>query len=568
MPEKISITKRFWQLVKVDGKEIRNVYYYSFFAGLTSLSLPLGIQAIINLIQIGRVNSAWIVMVIIVVLGFAVKGILQIFQLRITENIQQRIFTRAAFEFAYRIPRIKLEALFKSYTPELINRFFDVMTIQKGMSKLLTSISTAGIQVFLGLILLSLYHPFFIIFSFLLIVILYLMFQFMGRKGLSTSMEESSHKYKLAHWLEEVARTSISFKLAGKTDYGLERSNIHAEDYLNAREKHFKVLVSQYALLVAFKVLIVAGLLIIGGVLVMEQQMNIGQFVAAEIIIVMIINSVEKLMRDIETIYDVLTGIEKVANVTDLPLEDDQGFDLRKNLSDGGLDIHINKLSFSYPDSLDMTLKDINLSIKTNEKIVIAGSISAGKGTLIQLLAGLYEVEKGNISYNDLSMGSLDLESVRSVIGTNLKQEDLFYGTIIENIMLGRSRATPENIKWAIDKVGLKEFIGKLPMGYNTLVMPDGKTLPKSVVKKLLIARSIVDKPRLLLLENSFEEMNHDDKTSITKFLLEKSNKWTIIFVSKDEDIMRSSDKVVIMESGSIKAEGNYDEIKTLLKDY
>ncbi|PWH81364.1 peptidase domain-containing ABC transporter [Brumimicrobium oceani] len=566
MEEKLSITKRFWQLVRVDGKDIRNVYYYSFFAGLTGLTLPLGIQAIINLIQVGQINSAWIVMVLVVVLGFAVKGVLQILQLRITENIQQSIFTRASFEFAYRIPRIKFEDLFKKYTPELINRFFDVMTIQKGMSKLLTSISTAGIQVFLGLILLSLYHPFFIIYSFLLIIIFYLMFKFMGRKGLNTSLEESSHKYSLVHWLEEAGRTSISFKLAGKTDYVLERSNVHAEKYLNAREKHFKVLVSQYSALVIFKVLIVAGLLIIGGVLVMEQQMNIGQFVAAEIIIVMIINSVEKLIRDIDTVYDVLTGIEKVAQVTDLALEPDEGIDLRETLPSGGLKIDFNKISFQYPGNNNYTLKEIKLNISANERVVITGPMGSGKNTMLQIALGLYETQQGNLAFNDLSIGSLNLESLRSLVGTNLKQEDLFYGTIMENIAVGRSQATPQNIRWATENVGLTKFISELPQGYNTLVLPNGKSLPKSVVQQILIARSIVDKPKLLVLENSLEQLKKVDRSKVLKFLFDRENQWTILMSSKNEEVLKKADKVVVMQSGSIISHGSYDQVKTTLK--
>lgn len=568
MEEKLSITQRFWRLIKVDGKEIRNIYYYSFFAGLISLSLPLGVQSIVNLIQGGRVNSAWIVMVIIVVLGVAFNGVLQILQLRITENIQQRIFTRAAFEFAYRIPRIRLENLFRTYTPELINRFFDVMTIQKGISKMLIEISTAGIQVFLGLLLLSLYHPFFIIFSFLLLLVFYLIFQLTGKRGFRTSLEESKHKYKLAHWLEEVGRTSISFKLVGKTDYALERSNAHAENYLEAREKHFKVLVSQYSLLVVFKVLVVTGLLGIGGVLVMEQQMNIGQFVAAEIIIVMIINSIEKLIRNIETVYDVLTGIEKVAQVTDLSLEKDEGIDIRNNLKEGGLNIKMNDVSFKYPHSNSFTLSNINLSIKGNDNVVIAGRNSAGKSTLIQIIAGLYDVQKGNVAYNELSFGSLNLESLRSVIGANLNQEDLFYGSVMENIMVGREKATQENVQWAIEKVGLTQFISSLPKGYNTMILPNGKSLPKSVIQKLLIARSIVDKPRLVLLEYSFEHLSYTDKMQIMEFLFDKKNEWTIVAVSKDTDLMKHSDKVLVMDNGRIVDEGTYDQVQPSLNKY
>ncbi|MGM0480220.1 MAG: peptidase domain-containing ABC transporter [Bacteroidota bacterium] len=567
MQDKLTISQRFWRLIKADGREIRNVYYYSFFAGLISLSLPLGIQAIINLIQGGRVNTAWIVMVVIVVLGVAFNGILQILQLRIAENIQQRIFTRAAFEFAYRIPRIKLENLFHTYTPELINRFFDTMTIQKGLSKLLITVSTAGIQVFLGLILLSLYHPFFIFFTFLLFIIFYLIFQFTGKKGFTTSLEESKHKYNLAHWLEEVGRTSISFKLAGKTDYALERSNYHAEEYLNARENHFKVLVKQFSLLVMFKVIVVTGLLAIGGILVMEQEMNIGQFVAAEIIIVMIINSIEKLIRNLETVYDVLTGIEKVAQVTDMSIEPDEGIDLREDLAEKGLEVHLNEVSFKYPNSNFYTLRDISMHIQSNQNTVITGPNSSGKSTMLQIIAGLYDTQKGSIAYNDLAIGSLNIESLRSVIGANLNQEDLFFGTILENIVMGRKDATQKNVKWAIENVGLTKFISELPDGYNTLILPNGKSLPKSVIQKLLIARCIVDQPKLILFEYSFEHINYSDKMKIMRFLFSKENNWTLVAVSKDMDLIKNCDKVIIMENGEIGREGDYEHVKDSLKE-
>lgn len=562
MSAKLSVTKRFWRLVKADAKEIRNVYYYSFFVGLIGLSLPLGIQAIINLIQGGRVSSAWVVMVVIVVLGVAFSGVLQILQLRITENIQQRIFTRAAFEFSYRIPKIKLEKLFNFYAPELINRFFDVMTIQKGISKLLITISTAGIQVVLGLLLLSLYHPFFIIFSLILILILFLIFRLTSKKGLETSLEESKHKYNLAHWLEETARTSISFKLAGNTDHSLNRTNVHAEKYLQAREKHFKVLVSQYSLLVVFKILVATGLLAIGGVLVMEQEMNIGQFVAAEIIIVMIINSVEKLIRNLEVVYDVLTAIEKVAQVTDLELENADGLDLSKSCNGQGLSIKLNDITFKYPKSKFETLRGISLDIKENERVVITGKNGSGKSTLLHLIAGLYDLTKGTISYNNLPLGNLNLESLRNVIGANLNHEDLFYGTILENISMGRRKVSFESVEWAIEKVGLTEFIQQLPNGYDTLILPNGKTLPKSVVQKLLIARSVADKPKILLLEYSLEHLNFMDKMKIMDFIYDKSNNWTVIATSKDTEVARKSDMVIIMEDGKIKSKGSYNELK------
>ena len=209
----LSPLERFVRLLKPDSKEIRNVYVYSIFIGLINLSLPLGIQAIINLIQGGQISTSWIVLLVFVVGSVAIAGILQIFQMRITENLQQKIFTRAAFEFAYRIPRVRLEALYKHYAPELMNRFFDTMSVQKGLPKILIDFSAASLQVIFGLILLSFYHPFFIIFSLILILLVYAIFWLTARRGLETSLLESKYKYKMAHWLEEMARTSTTFKL-------------------------------------------------------------------------------------------------------------------------------------------------------------------------------------------------------------------------------------------------------------------------------------------------------------------------------------------------------------------
>ena len=222
----ITPIQRFWRLLKPEGTEIKNVYTYAVFNGLVNLSLPLGIQAIINLIQGGRISTSWVVLVILVTVGVAITGILQIYQLRIVENLQQKIFARAAFEFAYRVPRIKMEELFKLYAPELMNRFFDIINIQKGLSKILIDFSAAGLQIIFGLTLLSFYHPFFILFSLLLVILLYAIFKLTAQRGLDTSLTESKNKYQTVHWLEELARTNITFKLSGNTDLPLSLIHI------------------------------------------------------------------------------------------------------------------------------------------------------------------------------------------------------------------------------------------------------------------------------------------------------------------------------------------------------
>ena len=267
MKEIMSPWKRFVGLLELDKQDIKQIFYYAIFAGLVALTLPLGIQAIINLIQGAQVSTSWIVLVILVTLGVAFHGILQLMQIRILENIQQKIFTRSSFEFTYRFPKIKMSELRNYYPPELANRFFDTLTVQKGLAKILLDFPAAFLQILFGLILLSFYHPFFIIYGLLLVILIYVVFKYTARRGLETSLNESKEKYKVAHWIQEVARSLISFKLSGRTQLAMQQNDALTTEYLEARESHFKILVLQFVQMIGFKVLVTAGLLIIGGLL-------------------------------------------------------------------------------------------------------------------------------------------------------------------------------------------------------------------------------------------------------------------------------------------------------------
>lgn len=560
--ERISPFNRFLKLLKPDRLEIRNIYVYSIFNGLINLSLPLGIQAIINLIQGGRVSTSWVILLIFVVGGVIISGILQIFQLRITENLQQKIFTRASFEFAYRIPRIRLEELYRQYAPELMNRFFDTMSVQKGLPKILIDFSAASIQVIFGLVLLSFYHPFFIIFSLVLVLLVYAIFALTAKRGLDTSLMESKFKYKMAHWLEEMARTAMTFKLAGFTNLPLVHTDKHVGHYLKARESHFRILVTQYSLMVAFKAIIVLGLLALGGILVMEQLMNIGQFVAAEIIILLIMNSVEKMITNFDTIYDVLTALEKIGQVTDKELEQREGIDLINQCNDDGLTVELNGVSFYFPGHQEPTLKQIDLKINCSERALIIGQNGSGKSTLMQILAGLYHVQKGVVSYNEFAIGNLNLTGLRSVIGDYMSQEQLFEGTIFDNITMGRPAATFDNVKWVVKNLGLEDFIRSLPQGYETQMQPEGKSVPKSVMEKIILARSMADRPKLLLLEDAFEHLDRFEKRRIIDFIYDKENLWTVVSISNDPYLASMSDLIVELEGGRVVQSGDFESMK------
>lgn len=542
--------QRLFGLLKLDKRDISQVFFYAIFAGLVSLSLPLGIQAIINLIQSGRVSVSWVVLVVIVIIGVALVGILSLMQLRITENLQQKIFVRSSFEFGYRLPKIKFEELYNQYPPELANRFFDTITIQKGASKLLIDFSTALLQITFGIILLSLYHPFFIFFGLLLILLLYGIFKFSYISGLSTSLKESKYKYKVASWLQEIGRNNFSFRKNLNFEFALSKNDKIVGEYLNYREKHFEIIKRQFIQLIAFKIVITAGLLFIGGYLVLNQKMNIGQFVAAEIIILLVINSVEKIIVGLETLYDVLTAVEKIGQISDLEMEEtiSNNFDFCYN----NITLEAENVKYKFPDATDYVLNSINLKIEQSEKIYLEGDNGSGKTTLMRILSGLIKPTSGALFINDDTYRKIDLGHFRSQISTIIIGETPFEGTILENITFNNKDISQEDIKWAIESVKLGSFIKSLPKGLDTKIFPEGRQLSSSNAQKILLARSIISKPKILFFEDAVDKMDPKAAEEIIDFITSDKNKWTLIISSKNPYWKQKCSRKITMSDGEI----------------
>lgn len=542
--------KRFYNLLNLDKKDVYQIFFYAIFAGFISLSLPLGIQAIINFIQSGRVSVSWIVLIFLVVLGVAFGGVLSLMQLRITENLQQKIFVRSSFEFAYRLPKIKFEDLYQYYPPELANRFFDTLMIQKGTSKLLVDFSAALLQIIFGVILLSLYHPFFIAFGVLLAILLYAIFKFSYNQGLETSLKESKFKYKVAGWLQEMARSHYSFRKKTHFDFALHKNDYLVKNYLIYREKHFNIIKLQFIQLIGFKMIITTSLLSIGGYLVLNQQMNIGQFVAAEIIILMVINSVEKIIVGLETFYDVLTSVEKIGQVTDMELEDDH--DIKERIHYNKICIHAENISFRFPNASQDVLKQINLNINQGEKIFIDGANGSGKTTLIRVLASFIQPTSGSFFINEDTFLKIDIKQFRAHIGYVAHGETPFDGTVIENLTFNDVNINHEKVKWAIESVQLSEYIKSLNKGLDTQIIPEGKQLSSSDAQKIVLARNIINQPKILFLEDPTDKMDTDVAKSIIDFIMSEKHEWTVIVSSKNEYWKQKSNRVITLQNGKI----------------
>ena len=533
---------RIAHLVRDEKSEISSIYFYALLSGLIQLSLPLGIQTIIGFVLGGALSTSLVILITLVVMGVLLNGVLQMNQMKIIERIQQKIFVRYSFAFTAHIPRLDLQKIDSFYLPELVNRFFDIPVLQKSLSKMLLDFPLAITQIILGLLLLSFYHPAFIFFGLLLLVLLVLIFRITGNKGFQTSLEKSTYKYQVAGWLEEMARVVKQFKFSAHNALHEKKADEKVVNYVEARKRHFTILLLQYKVLIAFKVIITAAMLIVGCVLLLEQQINIGQFVAAEIVIIIVINAVEKLIINLDSVYSILTSVEKINKLLDKPAEKEGSF---KAATEQPFSVQFREVSFAYQKEQPI-LKNVSFTIKAGQKVCITGREGSGKSTVLKLLTGAYPAFSGAVLVNDVPVGNYNLGYLRSQTGIVLGQQDVFAGTLWENITLGDEGVDASYITQLIQLTGLSSYIASLKEGFDTELDPTGKRLPKNTVFKILLVRALAHKPKLLLLEEPWQGLDEETARQVQHLLLHQTGA-TVVVATNDAHFIRQCDQTIAL---------------------
>ena len=538
--------RKILSLLWLDKKDITAIYIYSIFAGLVSLSLPLGIQTIIGFVQAGSISTSIVVLIALVLLGTFIAGFLQVRQLQLIEKIEQKLFVRYSIEYAERLPLLDIQKLNKYHLPELVNRFFDAPGLQKSLHKLLVDIPSAIIQILFGVLLLSFYHPLFIAFGLILLAIIVLILRFTSNKGFTTSIETSDYKFKSASWLEEMARGVKTFKYARHTTLHLKKMDGLLSKYLKARTSHFGVLKFQYWSLIVFKVVITAAMLILGVTLLVDQQINIGQFIASDIVILLILGSVEKMIGNMDQVYESLTAVEKLDKVAKADLEVSGTFKLPAR--EEGIAVEMTDVTFGYDENTTV-LENFNLSVAPGEWLFIHGLSGSGKTSVLRLLTGSFRKRSGQILIDGLPIGNYDNVSLRRQMGILLGKQNIFEGSILENITLGDNELDLSLIKKVCGLTGLSEFIGKTEQGMNTILEPFGRQLSSKEVHQILLSRAILLQNRLMLMEEPFHYLSEDQIEGIVNYLRE--SKTTVILASENGANAKWCDKVIELKQNA-----------------
>ena len=541
-----SVIGKLLALLHSEKEEINAIYFYAILSGLIQLSVPLGIQSIIGFVMGAQMVTSIYILIFLVVLGVFLVGICQINQMKIIEKIQQRIYTRYAFHFSEVIPKFDILKSDSVYLPEHVNKFFDVLNVQKGISKILLDIPLASIQLVLGIVLLALYHPIFIMFGLMFLAILILILKYTSQKGIQTSMIESKYKYETVSWLQDMARIIKSFKFSQGSNLNLYKTDKNVLGYLKARTEHFGVLLVQYRTLVAFKVIISLAMLGIGTYLLVNQLLNIGEFIAAEIVILMLIGATEKLISNIENIYDVVTGLEKLHSVLDTPQEKEGSIELQDN--NEGLKIDLVDFGMKYSHQ-DFLFEEVSISLPKNKIIGISGKEGLGKTSLLKILSAGYTQYSGMILINNVPLVNYNLESFRKKVGIYIYPMEIFKGTLFENISLNREGIEEIDILNLINAVGFDEFLLQFPEGFETKIDASGKKLATNITKKILLLRALINQPRLLLLDEPFAGLSENAKDKLMLYIDIIKENTTIIISSNDKSVLKCVDETVFISN-------------------
>ncbi|MDF1505111.1 ATP-binding cassette domain-containing protein [Roseisolibacter sp. H3M3-2] len=551
---------RLLRLLAEERGEIGLVYLHAALAGLLGLALPVGVQAIIGLVGGGMLLQPVVILIAAVVAGTALAGWVQVLQLAAVERLQQRVFARLSLDWGARLPRIRPEALGGHDLAETVNRFFEVVIIQKSLAKLLTEAAAALLAVLFGLLLLTLYHPSLSLAGALLLALLGVSLRLSGRGGLATSLEESAAKYRVAHWLQELARRLGTFRAAGDVPMPLARADAEVASYLRARQAHFRVLVRQHVATVVFRTVTTGALLVLGTALVVDRRITLGQFVASELVVVSILAAVEKLTLSLSTLYDVLTSAEKVGHVDDLPAEAPAPGVLPAPPAPRGSAVEARGLTYAYPGAPAPAVADVALRVAPGERVAITGAEGSGESTLLALLAGLRPGFEGALTIDGVSARDLDAEALRRRVGYVEQDPHLFDGTLAENVSVGRAHVGDAEVRRAIELAGLADDAAALPRGLRTPVGA-GAALPSHVARKLALARAVAGGPSLLLFDEFFHHLEPVFKRELLERLLRRDAGWTVVAVSHDPVYLAACDRIYVLAEGRVAREGTFESL-------
>jgi putative ABC transport system ATP-binding protein len=542
---------RLMGLVRPERHDIWVIVVFSVIVGILALATPVAVEALVNTVAFGRYLQPVVVLAMLLFTFLAFAAAMRGLITYVVEIIQRRLFIRVVEDLAYRLPRVQPQALAEEYGPELANRFFDVVTVQKVVASLLLDGVAIVLQTVIGMIVLAFYHPFLLGFDLVLLLFIGLVVFGLGHGAVKTAVMESRAKYALAAWLQELVRWPTAFKLHAGSQFALDRADQLAVDWLDARRAHFRILMRQILFALGLQAVAATALLGLGGWLVIAGELTLGQLVAAELIVMVIVGSYAKLGKQLENFYDLLAAVAKLGHLFDLPTEPhDRLFHLR-----AGAPAHVQVRAVLSTFGPEKAVGKLNLELEPGETVAVTGPPGFGKSTLVDLLCGMRRPDAGHIELDGIDLREIRPDSLRSHLAV-ARSIEIFRGSIGENVHLNRPAISALDLRESLAAVGLLDEILKLPEGLNTTLQTNGAPLTTSQSSRLMVARAIIGRPRLLLIDGTLDALPAPTLNAVLTSLTRPNAPWTLLVVTNRQEVLAACHRVVSLGTGPLEGYG------------
>ena len=512
-------------LLKPEWSDIWIVLVFAFVVGMLMLATPIAVESLVNTVAFGRLLQPVIVLAVILLTFLAFSAAVRAIQTYVVEVIQRRLFARVAGDLAYRLPRAQVEGTDNLYLPELTNRFFDIVTVQKVSAQLLLDGIGLILTAAIGMAVLAFYHPFLLGFDVVMMASIAFIIVVLGRGAVKSAVKESKHKYYMASWLEDISRCPTTFRTAGGTALALERADRLVHQYLEARQKHFGILMRQILFALGLQAIASTVLLGLGGWLVISKQLTLGQLVAAELIVTVIVGAFAKLGKHMESFYDLLASVDKLGALFDVPVEHHDG--VMEVTSDAPARLEVSSVAYKGKSGGKLS-QPIDLQLEAGGSLAVLGSSGSGKSTLLDMIYGLRSPSGGHIAIDQFDPQDLRPDVLRSQVAL-VRRSEVFHGTLEENVHLHRADVTSADVRQAMESVGLYEHVLQLKQGFDTKLTPDGSPLSSAQGDLLCLARAIAGKPRLLLVDGVLDGLSDEELAHALAVILDENREWSVV---------------------------------------
>jgi putative ABC transport system ATP-binding protein len=536
--------QRVSQLISFEKQDILLLVYLTMGYGLLGIATPVAVQTMVNLVTMGGVLQPLYVVGFILFCLLGLSGGIYAIESFLVELIQRRIFIRSSLLIAQNTQQIHISVYDKSNPVELVNRYFDIQTVQKSVATLLTIGLTALLQGLIGSIVLLFYSLYFGILVIIMLVVLWAVIFWLGKQAEQTAVQESKAKYTMAAWLESIARNKWLSKFYGARQRTRDRTEHLAEYYLDARSAHFKVLMTQLISAVSMYAVIGTAMLVLGGTLVIKGQINLGQFVAAELIIFGVLSAFVRFITKLEYFYDLLAAVDKLGVLETLPVE---ASGQHQSSGDGYHQLQAIDLSFNHHHQTAL-VNQLNFTVQRGQSLAVLGALGTGKSTLLELIAGLRQPEQGHLTYNGIDLRQLDLNHLRDRIGVANKME-WQQGSILENLRLTRTEIEIDEVIEVLQLLGLWADISKLERGIDTELTDYGAPMSYTQLQRLMLARAMLGAPDLMIIDGLLDGLAQHELEQVLTVLKRYEANWMLIVTTRFKHIAQQFQQVVTLDA-------------------